>query len=146
MKTMIRLRNKSMVWTLAVMILTMFVHIFFAQMLYAGSMTKTLLTNRTSTGMGLRQSYLVPYKIWTCQVNVSGAPSEVVLQIMGNLTGTALNRMATWTLSTDTDYNVTAGQGMFTIVNLPAKQLAANIVTLTGGTAPAVTVICTGVE
>jgi hypothetical protein len=112
----------------------------------AGSATYKLLDAASATGAGLKQTYPAIYKDWTCQMNITGAPTEVVVRLEGNLAGSYYTEMITWTLSTDTTYNAITGQGMFGVAGMPARQVRLNIVTITGGTSPRVTGYCAGVE
>ncbi len=113
---------------------------------HAGSTTFRLVNVIGTTGAQLKQEYPEVYQGWTCQVNTTGDPTELVLRLEGNITGSYYTEMATWTLSADTTYNATTGQGIFGVVAMPAKQVRINILTMTGGTNPRVSVVCTGVE
>lgn len=108
------------------------------------SSTYRLMYLQSTTGPAPKQEYPAVYKNWVCQVNTTGSPSETVLTIEGNLTGSYYTTMGTWTLSTDAYY--ADGQSMFSIVNMPVKQIRANLTTVTGGASPTVTVVCTGVN
>lgn len=104
----------------------------------------TLLGGAASTGAGAPRYVTTPYNSWTCQVNVSGSPTEVVVYLEGNVTGVTFNKMASWTLSADSDY--ADGQGVFSVTNMPAGNVRGRLVTLTGGSSPRVTMICKGVQ
>jgi hypothetical protein len=103
----------------------------------------TLLGGARATGAGTPVALTTVYNTFTCQVNVSGSPTEVIVYLEGNITGSTYSKMASWTLSTDTDY--ANGQGMFSVTNMPAGNIRGRLVTLTGGTSPKVTMICKGV-
>lgn len=104
----------------------------------------TLLGGSASPEAGTAKALITVYNTWTCQVNISGSPSEVVVYLEGNVTGIVFNKMASWTLTEDTNY--ASGQGIFSVTNMPAGNVRGRLVTLTGGSSPSVTMICKGVQ
>ena len=104
----------------------------------------TLLGGQAATGAGAAVTPDKQYKLWACQMNISGSPDEIVAYFQGNVTGIAYTTMYTWTLSTDAYY--ANGQSIFTVANMPAKNVRGHVNTITGGTTPTVTMICSGVE
>ena len=131
---------------LVIVLFALFLSAMSYELAHADSATYKLMDVAGTTGAGLKQAYPLVYKDWTCQVNTTGSPTEVVLKLEGNITGSYYTEMATWTLSEDASYSAVTGQGMFGVVGMPAKQVRVNIVTITGGTSPRVSVVCTGVE
>jgi hypothetical protein len=132
------MKTKALFSLLAIAMLILFAS------LPASATDYTLLGGKATTGAGTAVTPDKQYKLWVCQMNISGAPSEIVAYVQGNVTGVTYTTMYTWTLSTDTYY--ANGQSVFTVANMPAKQVRGYVNTITGGTAPTVTMICSGVE
>ncbi|MBF0337068.1 MAG: hypothetical protein HQL05_04480 [Nitrospirae bacterium] len=109
--------------------------------------TFELLKDATATGAGkvVNVSY-AEFRTWSCDVLVSDTTATAVkVRIEGNQGGSvfAPGGMAEYTLSVS---ELAAGIGAFSITDIPVKAIRANLITLTGGISPAVTVRCTGVE
>lgn len=108
--------------------------------------TWTFLNGVTATGTG--KSYDLgygPFTKYSCDVEISdNSTSAVVVAIEGNQScGSRYSPMVVHTLSAS---ERAAYIGAFSIVDMPARCIRANLKTLTGGTTPAVTVRCTGVK
>lgn len=103
----------------------------------------TLLDAATATGAGAAKVPLESYKDWACQVNTTGSPTAVTVALEGNITGMIYNKMATQPLSAA---ELAATQANFVVVEMPANQIRGNLITLTGGTSPTVSMYCIGVR
>ena len=103
----------------------------------------TLLAAADATGAGTAVMPLKAYTTWSCDAVITGAPSAVTVRIEGNQGGAAFDPtgMATQVCTAG---QLTAGICSFSVTDMPVSQIRANLVTLTGGTAPTVTVTCTG--
>lgn len=113
-------------------------------MVHAGLNEKYLLLDAvTSTGAGPAKVVKQAYKSWGCDVEITGAPTVVVIRVEGNQ-GTNIfdpGGMAEFTMSAA---QLAAGIGTFEIVEHTVKKIRGNEITLTGGTAPTVTLSCIG--
>ena len=111
---------------------------------YAGLNEKYLLLDAvTSTGPGEAKVVKQAYKSWGCDVEVTGAPTAVVVRVEGNQ-GTNIfdpGGMAEFTMSAA---QLAAGIGTFEIVEHTVKKIRGNEITLTGGTVPTVSLSCIG--
>lgn len=108
--------------------------------------TLTLLSGANATGPGSAAAVGSGiYKTWACDIVVTGSPTAVTVRIEGNQGGTLFDPtgMATHTC---TSGQLAAGICSFGFDSMPALSLRANIITLTAGTNPTVTVRCTGVQ
>ncbi len=94
-------------------------------------------------GAGNAKIPLQSYKNWAVQVNITGAPLQVTVALEGNITGIIFNTMQTHILSAA---ELAATQANFVITDMPANQIRGNLITLTGGIAPTVTMVCVGVN
>ena len=102
-----------------------------------------LLDAVTSTGTGTAKVVKQAYKSWGCDVEITGGPTAVVVRVEGNQ-GTTIydpTGMAEFTMSAP---QLAAGIGTFEIVEHTVKKIRGNLITLTGGTAPTVTLSCIG--
>ena len=93
---------------------------------------RTLLDAATATGAGTEQHLKSIPSDFTIQTLHTGSPTTVVLDIEGSIDDKNYVQIAQHTLAAATD--------MFHISGKPMEWIKANITTLTGGTAPTVTV------
>ena len=111
---------------------------------YAGLNEKYLLLDAvTSTGAETAQPVRQAYKSWGCDVEITGSPTVVIVRVEGNQ-GTTIydpGGMAEFTMNAG---QLAAGIGTFEIVEHTVKNIRGNLITLTGGTAPTVTLSCIG--
>lgn len=111
---------------------------------FGGLNEKYLLLNAvTSTGAEAAQVVRQAYKSWGCDVEITGGPTAVVVRVEGNQ-GTTIydpGGMAEFTMNAG---QLAAGIGTFEIVEHTVKNIRGNLITLTGGTAPTVTLSCIG--
>ncbi|MBV6342027.1 hypothetical protein [Candidatus Magnetobacterium casense] len=103
-----------------------------------------LLDSKTTTGAGTAHR-TNDEQNWTCDVALSdNTTTAVTVHIEGSLGDRfSPTGMAEYTL---TAAEIAAYKASFTIVNTPVRKIRANLVTLTGGSSPAVTVNCLGVK
>jgi hypothetical protein len=103
----------------------------------------TLLSAAAATGAGTAVMPLKAYTAWSCDAVVTGSPTAVTVRIEGNQGGAAFDPtgMATQIC---TAAQLAAGICSFSFANMPVSLIRGNLVTLTGGTAPTVTVTCSG--
>ncbi|MCK5643393.1 MAG: hypothetical protein KAJ19_21465 [Gammaproteobacteria bacterium] len=102
-----------------------------------------LLDAVTSTGAETAKVVKQAYKSWGCDVKITGGPTAVVVRVEGNQ-GTNIfdpTGMAEFTMDAG---QLAAGIGTFVIVEHTVKNIRGNLITLTGGTAPTVTLSCIG--
>ncbi|MBF0316795.1 MAG: hypothetical protein HQL04_01350 [Nitrospirae bacterium] len=116
-------------------------------LLSASGDTFELLKAATATGVGkvVDVSY-AKFSTWSCDVLVSdNTATAVKVRIEGNQGGSlfAPGGMAEYTL---TVAELAAGIGSFSISDIPVNVIRANLITLAGGSSPAITVRCTGVK
>ncbi len=104
----------------------------------------TLLDSVTAPGPGnpvtIREGV---FKLFEVQVEVTGSPTQVEVAIEGNIRGNKFRELARYQFDQD---DLTEGQANFTIVNHAPKQIRANLISLSGGTNPTVTVVVRGVK
>ncbi len=103
----------------------------------------TLLNAATTTGAGSTVSGIGTYQNWACQINVTGAPTAVTVALEGNLIGSIYNTMGSHAMSTA---EISTTQANFVVIEMPALQIRGNVTTLSGGTAPTVSLYCVGVR
>ena len=131
--------KKIMAGSVLILILTLI-----SSVAYAGLNEEYLLLNAvTSTGAGTPKVVKQAYKSWGCDVEITGGPTAVVVRVEGNH-GTNIydpTGMAEFTMSAG---QLAAGIGTFEIVEHRVKNIRGNLITLTGGTAPTVTLSCIG--
>ena len=111
---------------------------------HAGLNEKYLLLDAvTSTGAEAAKVVKQAYKSWGCDVEITGGPTAVVVRVEGNQGTTIFDPtgMAEFTMSVG---QLAAGIGTFEIVEHTVKKIRGNLITLTGGTAPTVTLSCIG--
>ena len=115
-----------------------------AATIQAGTNTNFVLLNQIrATGAGATYDVRYAHQTWGCDVITFGNMSSGVVRIEGNQGGTAFDPagMATHTL---TSAQLTAGIGSFEITSHAVKKVRANIISLSGGADPRLTVQCTG--
>ena len=103
-------------------------------------MAHTLLNAATATGAGSAQkTFAIPEK-HTVQATMGGTvvATAVTVDLEGSLDGTTFFTLASHAFSAA---EITAEAAMFHITDKPVKYVQANLTTLTGGTAPTVTVL-----
>lgn len=103
-----------------------------------------LLDAVTSTGPETAKEVRQAYKAWGCDVVITGSPTAVTVRVEGNEGQTTLydpTGMAEFTMDAG---QLAAGIGTFVIVEQTVKRIRGNLITLTGGTAPTVTLNCIG--
>ena len=111
---------------------------------FAGLNEKYLLLGAvTGTGADATKVVKQAYKSWGCDVEITGAPTAVTVRVEGNQGTTIFDPggMAEFTMSAP---QLAAGIGTFEIVEHTVKNIRGNLITLTGGTAPTVTLSCVG--
>ena len=102
-----------------------------------------LFDNETSIGAGEKEIVKEAYKDWGCDVTAFGNPSSIIIRIEGNQEGNTYDPTG-MAIKTFDAAEIAAKFASFVMVGQRVKQIRGNIVTLSGGTAPAVTVKCTG--
>lgn len=101
------------------------------QLVGTGSRLIVALPGATATGAGSGVDLLVGRTSFTMQTVVTGAPTTVSVTLQGSLDNVNWSTIATSTSTTgDQQYSV----------DKPQRYVRANLGTLTGGTAPTVTV------
>lgn len=118
--------------------------ILMSSVAHAGLSEKYLLLDAvTSTGAETAKVVKQAYKSWLCDVEITGAPTAVVVRVEGNHNTTIYDPtgMAEFTMGAA---QLAAGIGSFVIVEHPVKKIRGNLITLTGGTTPTVTLTCIG--
>lgn len=126
------------------MIIAMLIVVLVHSVAYAGLNEKYLLLAAvTSTGAETAKVVKQAYKSWGCDVEITGGPTAVTVRVEGNQGTTVYDPggMAEFTMSAG---QLAAGIGTFEIVEHTVKKIRGNLVTLTGGTAPTVTLSCIG--
>jgi hypothetical protein len=118
-------------------------------MLGPGGYKGISLNAATGVGAGSRIDILVPRAVHTMQVTWTSNPTAVVVDLEGSLNGVDFKQMTRFDTATPlvsgdmVTASVFAGTG---IRAYPAVAFVrANLITLTGGTAPAVTAVIGGV-
>ena len=102
-------------------------------------MAYTLLNAATATGAGVSQKLPATPDKHTVQATMGGTvvATAVTVDLEGSLDDTTFAALASHAF---TSAEITAEAAIFHVVNAPAKYVRANLTTLTGGTAPTVTV------
>ena len=111
---------------------------------YAGLNEEYLLLNAvTSTGAETAKVVKQAYKSWGCDVKITGGPTAVTVRVEGNQGATIYDPggMAEFTMNAG---QLAAGIGTFEIVEHTVKNIRGNLITLTGGAAPTITLSCIG--
>ena len=92
--------------------------------------TTAQILSAAATGAG--QAYAVPAKAYTWQTIVTGTPTTIAINLEGSMDGVNFAQI---------DTSALAGGELRSVANKPVAFIRANLATLTGGTAPTVTVI-----
>jgi len=102
-----------------------------------------LFTNATSVGPRVSHVVTQAYESWGCDITVTGGPAVVRVRIEGNVGASTFDPagMADITL---VGPQLSAGIATIEIANHRVKQIRGNLVTLTGGTNPTVSLNCVG--
>ena len=99
---------------------------------YPGVGPIQILSAATGVGAGAAVNLTFIRRLFTMQTVVTGAPTAVSCKLQGSLDGVNWSDLATSSSTTgDQQY----------VVDKPQKYIRANLATLTGGTAPTVTVL-----
>ncbi|MBF0556721.1 MAG: hypothetical protein HQK96_19570 [Nitrospirae bacterium] len=100
-----------------------------------------LFSGMTTSGEGQAIRLVKSLKYWTCQVNYTGNPDNLSVSLMGSLDGTYFQDILNIT------QNVMKDGRFFTIITpAPTRNIKGKIVSIVGGVAPKVTMICEGME
>ena len=102
-----------------------------------------LLNQVTSTGAGSAIVIVDAFNEWGCDIATFGTPSSIVFQFEGNQGGSEFDPDG-WATKTFDAAEIAAGFTSISISTPPLKQIRGNLVTLTGGGSPNVTVSCVG--
>lgn len=97
----------------------------------------TLLNAVTSTGTSTVLIHSVPVSSHALQVTITGGPSTVRVDLLGSLDNSTFVTISENTFSAS---ELTATKAMFFDVDSPLVYIQAKLTTLSGGTAPTVTV------
>lgn len=98
-----------------------------------GSTPQVSLTAAAATGAGTAVAYLTAKKNLAAQVSVTGAPTAVVVNLEGTIDG------VNWFVLAVFDLTIAASGAIVFSNTIPVIGSRANLITLTGGTAPTVT-------
>jgi hypothetical protein len=118
---------KRTAWLVMVMVVVM-AGLAFA----ADTGTLNMFRAKAATGAGATTVLPKVYQSWACQADITGAPTAVT--IYSTLQSHAF-----------TAEQLTATQALFSF-DAPVRQIRGNLVTLTAGTTPTVTMVCVGME
>ena len=101
----------------------------------------TLIKDATTTGTSEAQTIIKDQDeghAWhSVQVEFTGSPTALVVAIDGSITSNSFQELAEHTVSAS---ELTAGTAIFHILNKSLPVIRANIVTLTGGVSPTVSI------
>ena len=103
----------------------------------ASKYSQRLLDAATATGEGAAFETGKPLSTHTVAVKTTGAPTAVVIDLEGSLDDITYHQLAQHTFIAA---EITAEAAMFHVSNKPVNYVRANLITLTAGTAPTVTV------
>ena len=126
------------------LLLPILLFMLFASPAFAIERVITLLSAATTTGAGDSQWVRdTTVNNWTCDIDITGAPSAVTIRIEGNMGGDIFDPtgMATHVF---TATQLSAGKATFGIVYSPVINIRAFVTVLAGGTIPTVTAVCGG--
>lgn len=101
------------------------------------------LNNATTTGPGATIDLVTPRRSVRMATTVTGSPSTVAVNLEGSLDGTTWTVLGTSTGSAVVN-NLPGGPYTDTVASVgpEVRYVRANLVTLTGGTAPTVSAAC----
>lgn len=123
----------------------LFAVILSAQVAVAGLNENFLLLDEvTSTGpVGTGKIVKQAYRLWGCEVLITGAPTAVTVRVEGNQGADVYDPggMAELTMSAA---QLAAGIATFEIAFHRVVKIRGNLITLTGGTDPTVSLNCVG--
>lgn len=103
----------------------------------------SLLSGATATGAGSSKTLRKAHRTHVLQVTITGGPSSVIVALEGSLNGTNWDSLGSITMSAG---QLSAGVGILHVVDKPVYFVRANLTTLSGGTAPTVTVLHASVD
>jgi hypothetical protein len=113
---------------------------------FAGMSTINLLNGATTTGAGSAECFVAgTFQNWKCDVILTGSPTAVTVRYEGSEDRVHFDPtgMATCACSAA---QLAAGVCSYNFCSVPTRCIRANLITLTGGTTPTVSVYCTGAE
>jgi len=102
-----------------------------------------LFNNASSLGPRAPQIVAQAYALWVCDVTITGGPTNVKVRVEGNAGASIFDPtgMAEVTL---VGPQIAAGIATIEIANHRVKKIRGNLITLTGGTSPTVSLNCVG--
>lgn len=104
-------------------------------------MSNKLLDRVTATGAGISKKLVIragESNTHTVQVNITGAPSAVVVDLEGSLDNILWSQLAQHTMTAG---ELTATTAMFHVTDKPVEYIRVNLTTLTSGSSPTVTAL-----
>jgi hypothetical protein len=128
---------KRTAWLVMVMVVVM-AGLAFA----ADTGTLNMFRAKAATGAGATTVLPKVYQSWACQADITGAPTAVTISAEGNIRGTTYSTLQSHAFTAE---QLTATQALFSF-DAPVRQIRGNLVTLTAGTTPTVTMVCVGME
>lgn len=121
-----------------------FILVAIASLAIAGLNKRYVLLNQvTSTGAGSPIVIVDAFNEWGCDIAAFGTPSSIVFRFEGNEGGSTFDEGG-WATKTFDAAEIAAGFASIGVSTPPLKQIRGNLVTLTGGGSPDVTVSCVG--
>ena len=102
-----------------------------------------LLNQVTSPGPGTATVIPDAFNEWGCDIAAFGTPSSIVFRFEGNQGGNEFDEDG-WATKTFDAAEIAAGFASISISTPPLKKIRGNLITLTGGGSPDVTVSCVG--
>lgn len=125
-------------------VLVIMIFLVTVQFSFAGLNENYLLLDvETSTGPGTEKIVKQAYRLWGCEVIITGAPTVVTVRVEGNQGADIYDPggMAELTMSAA---QLAAGIATFEIAFTRVVKIRGNLITLTGGTTPTVSLNCVG--
>lgn len=104
-------------------------------------MANQLLKAAAATGAGDSKKLVARYgesSTHTVQIDITGAPTAVVVDFEGSLDEKSWFQLASHTMTAS---ELTATAAMFHVVDKPVEFIRSNLTTLTGGSSPTVSVL-----
>jgi hypothetical protein len=102
-----------------------------------------LLDAATGTGASASLALRKIVEGHTVQINITGSPTAVTVDIEGSLDNSNWSRVLTSAMSAA---ELTAGTSIAHVEDKPVRFVRLNLITLTGGTSPTVTALYEGLE